>query len=284
MKTYGAVLIGRDDDYGGRLAERAAYALNSCIESYDQVIYVDYNSHDNRTLIDSIGDNLIKKGKLRVIVVTPEQHLEFTKGFYRPQACCEVLARNIGLRRLVTDFMASTNIDEVNPPREQLYLMDDEFTMYTIARHGTPPDYIPSMGNPKDIVRIREQLQEKKFPQSWPYKTHDEDIYSVIAWPGDLQFAHANVWYGVYGFAEWQKGIGVHDSYIQRKVMEWGGKVESRFDINIYHIDHGKTGGYAEDRGGMETSECLTTNFIPPDGNLNPTWGFVGYKFKEFTI
>jgi hypothetical protein len=38
-----AVTIGRNDNYGGFLAERFTYSLNSMLSTFDEVIYVDWN-------------------------------------------------------------------------------------------------------------------------------------------------------------------------------------------------------------------------------------------------
>ena len=39
-----AVIVSRNDGYGGHLNERATYCFNSAIDTYDEVIYVDWNS------------------------------------------------------------------------------------------------------------------------------------------------------------------------------------------------------------------------------------------------
>jgi hypothetical protein len=58
-----AVVVSRNDNYGEHLLERATYALNSAINTYDEVIYVDWNSPTHSLLWD-IKDNLQLKGNL----------------------------------------------------------------------------------------------------------------------------------------------------------------------------------------------------------------------------
>ena len=53
-----AVVITRNDNYGGYLNERATYCLNSAIETFDEVIYVDWHSETHSLLYD-IKDNYI---------------------------------------------------------------------------------------------------------------------------------------------------------------------------------------------------------------------------------
>lgn len=65
-----AVIISRNDNYGGHLNERATYAINSAIDSFDEVTYVDWNS-ENHSLLYDIKDNLQLKGNLKHIVIPP---------------------------------------------------------------------------------------------------------------------------------------------------------------------------------------------------------------------
>src|ERR1041385_19874 len=119
MSTYGCVIVSRNDNYGGNLKERAIFALNSCIDAYDEVVYVDYNSRE-KTLAEDIQWDLLHTGKLRVIKVSNAEHKSFTKNWESPQPCSEVLGRNIGIRRLSTDFIVSTNVDNIQPSKEDL--------------------------------------------------------------------------------------------------------------------------------------------------------------------
>jgi hypothetical protein len=47
-----AVIVSRNDNYGGHLNERATYCFNSAINTYDEVIYVDWNSETHSLLYD----------------------------------------------------------------------------------------------------------------------------------------------------------------------------------------------------------------------------------------
>ena len=104
-----AIIISRNDNYGGHLNERAIYAINSAINTYDEVIYVDWNSPTHSLLWD-IKDNLQLKGNLKHIIITPEIASILTNYNLNAQKCCEVLARNIGIRRATGDYILSTNI------------------------------------------------------------------------------------------------------------------------------------------------------------------------------
>ena len=71
-----AVIISRNDNYGGYLNERATYAINSAINTYDEVIYVDWNSSTHSLLWD-IQDNLQLKGNLKHFVIPPDGTTDF---------------------------------------------------------------------------------------------------------------------------------------------------------------------------------------------------------------
>ena len=66
-----AVIVSRNDGYGGHLNERATYCFNSAIDTYDEVIYVDWNSPEHSLLYD-IKDNIQFKSNFKHIVITPE--------------------------------------------------------------------------------------------------------------------------------------------------------------------------------------------------------------------
>ena len=69
MKTS-AVIVSRNDNYGGHLNERATYAINSAIDSFDEVFYIDWNS-DNGSMLYEIEKDLQLKGNLKHIVIPP---------------------------------------------------------------------------------------------------------------------------------------------------------------------------------------------------------------------
>ena len=136
-----AVVITRNDNYGGNLNDRATYCLNSLVNTFDEVILVDWNSPDNKPQLWDIQDKIDLKGNLKHIVITPEIASMLTNNDPQAQVCCETLARNIGIRRATGDYIVSTNIDVIAPRRDQLEktikneLNDDTF--YTISRRYT---------------------------------------------------------------------------------------------------------------------------------------------------
>jgi hypothetical protein len=89
--------------------------------TFDEVIYVDWNSPNGRPLTDDITID-VNLERLKVITVTPERakQLMGEEAYVTGQKCCEVLARNVGIRRATGDIIVSTNIDIIPPKREYL--------------------------------------------------------------------------------------------------------------------------------------------------------------------
>ena len=146
MKTS-AVIVSRNDNYGGHLNERATYAINSAIDSFDEVFYIDWNS-DNGSMLYEIEKDLQLKGNLKHIVIPPDAASQLTSHDPEAQKCCEVLARNIGIRRATGDFIVSTNIDIIQPKREDILKViekigDNKFM--TISRREVEWDYIKEL-------------------------------------------------------------------------------------------------------------------------------------------
>lgn len=277
MSTIGAVIVSRNDNYGGNLVERAIYSLNSAIETYDEVILVDYNSRD-KTLFEEVESYLIMSGKLKVFKVTNEQHKQYIESFSGAQSCNEVLGRNIGIRRATADFIISTNIDEIQPPRRYIENFEHKDKMLTVARHGTTVDHIKSIGEYHEIDKIRDYLISHEYSQAWAVT---REPWSLVEWPGDFQMAHKDLWYHIRGYDEWLLGAGIHDSHIHRKVKEMGGDVILSYDIPIYHLDHNKKNDYGENCVG-NSNACLYGKYV---GQLNSKdWGYPDDSFKEFRI
>ena len=92
-----AVIVSRNDNYGGQLNERATYCFNSAIDTYDEVIYVDWNSPTHSLLYD-IKDNIHFKGNILSLdgVRKVEVEMSFQMDDYLlagKKAATELLAR-----------------------------------------------------------------------------------------------------------------------------------------------------------------------------------------------
>jgi hypothetical protein len=249
MKTT-AVIVSRNDNYGGNLIERSTYCINSAIESFDEVIYVDWNSETHSLLYD-IKDNLQFKGNLKHIVITPETASILTNNDPDAQKCCEVLARNIGIRRATGDWIVSTNIDIIHPVKEQLQKFIEEAdknTFFTISRRDAElPEIIKYHGTGKceysEWFKLREHLIAQSQERKRETTTVNGDQYSLINCCGDFQIAPKHIWESIRGFEEELIYTLYADSNVQKKATEHSFKINAAFSPALFHINHGRGGG-----------------------------------------
>ena len=285
-----AVIVSRNDNYGGHLNERATYCLNSAIETYDEVFYVDWNSPTHSLLYD-IKDNLITKGNLKHIVITPEVAKTLTNNDPHAQICCEVLARNIGLRRAVGDWVVSTNIDIIAPKREELESTLNNLnkdTFYTISRRHTDWDQIKRFhgGEMKfdEWNSLRDHLIENSKERHFDEKTVSGDDYSIINCCGDFQIAPRHVWDEIRGMEEDLIYSLYADTNVQKKAVMHGFELKALYNPALFHIEHGKGGGGFLDGINKKTNDphrAISNQFKTYN---TEDWGFNNIEIEYETI
>jgi len=268
-----AVIMSRNDNYGGFLKERATIALSYMINTFDEVVYVDYNS-EGKPLIDEIKDFLPLEGNLTQITVTPEQHKKFIKDYPDAPNCIEVFGRNIGIRRAKGDIIISTNIDIIPPNKEIMRTFFntwyEENTFYTCSRRNVRL-------NPFDLTKykfdenLRTDLLKNIRKMTLKGDANGRHKWSRIMCCGDFQIAHKDIWNKVKGFEESLVYRFGSDTQIQMKAELSGTPVRGLFDLPIFHIDHGYD-KILDSKFNRETEEKHSEN--------KETWGFAKEKFK----
>ena len=285
-----AVIVSRNDNYGGNLKDRATYCINSAIETYDEVFYVDWNSSTHSLFYD-IEDNLKLKGNLNHIVITPEIASQLTNYDPNAQKCCEVLARNIGLRRATGDWIVSTNIDIIAPKRKELeetLKKSENNTFYTISRRHLTWEMIEEFhsGERKydDWEKLRDHLIETSEERHFEEKTVTEDDYSIINCCGDFQISTRYVWDEIRGMEEELIYPLYADTNVQKKAAMHGFNLKALYNPALFHIDHGKGGG-----GFLTGINKVTnnphraiTNQVKTHNTSN--WGFADIDIEYETI
>ena len=281
-----AVVVSRNDNYGGHLKERATYCLNSLINTFDEVFYIDWNSETNSLLWD-IQDDLQLKGNLHHIVIAPEVAKHLTNNDPHAQVCNEVLGRNIGLRRATGDWVVSTNIDVIAPRRDQLedtINKLDPNTFYTISRRYTNWDTIKEFhgGELKyqDWEPLRDYLIENSEERKWEESVVQGDDYSLINCCGDFQMATNEVWNDIRGFEEDLIYVLYSDTNVQKKAVKHGFDLKAIYSPALFHIDHGKGGGGFLDGINRKTNDPYRAiNF--QEQTQNPEdWGLGGVEIE----
>jgi len=275
-----AVVCARNDDYGGFLKERAIISLASMLDTFDEVIYVDWNS-EGKNLIEELGDNIPNTGKLKYYIVTPKQHKEFTNNDPDAQKVVEVLARNLGIRRATGDIIVSTNIDVVSPPKEwverffkTLYNKD---MAYTFARRNVAIKNIGEIDLTTPL-KIRDHLVKNMWRMN---PKGVEPGWSRVLGCGDFQLATKEQWYKVKGFEEDMMYRMVADSQVQMKMATSKIPVAGLFDYPLFHLDHDmKVSGGGGAKGG-KVNRNIQCACIEEETNNKDTWGFSDIEFEE---
>jgi hypothetical protein len=293
-----AVIIGRNDNYGGHLNARATYCLNTMLDTFDEVIYVDWNTDGPRTLVEDIPVT-VHPERLVVYKVTPDMcrdHLMGPEVYAQSQKCCEVLARNIGIRRATGDIIVSTNIDIIPPRREYLDVLLQTMTpteFWTVAKHDVDVKLLDEIfvKENRSYIALRDALplyyglnplskrlivpalaMNKAILDTIPTHAH-HNASSLICACGDFQIAYKSLWYTIKGFEESMKKRLYADSVTQYKAIMAGATVRAHNFPPVYHIDH-------ERCNAPEVQNTQT-----PDIGKNPeTWGFSDVEFPTVHI
>ena len=290
--TISAIIISRNDNYGGYLAERATYAINSAIATYDEVIYVDWNSETHSLLYD-IKDNLQLKGNLKHIVITPDIASILTNNDSEAQKCCEVLARNIGIRRATGDYIVSTNIDIIHPKREDIETIiknSDDNTFITLSRREMTWDIIKEFhgGELKydQWNKLRDYIYINSEERKHEEKTASGDDYSIINCCGDYQLAPKHIWDDIRGFEEVLIYPLFADTNVQKKAVMHGHGLKAIYNPPMFHINHGSKGwggGGIADGINKKSNDQYRAVIYQKQTENNETWGF-GDTEIEFEV
>jgi hypothetical protein len=289
-----AVIVSRNDNYGGHLNERATYAINSAIETYDEVFYVDWNS-DKHSLIYDIKDNLQLKGNLKHIAIEPSVASILTNYDPHAQKCCEVLARNIAIKRATGDYIVSTNIDIIQPKREDILKLIEEkgttnfFT--TVSRREVEWEYIKKFQggdyNFSNWNAFRDDAYKTSVPRNKLESTTPGDEYSIINCCGDFQLATKDVWHSIKGFEEDLIYPLYSDTNVQMKAKLNGYDLTGQFTPPLFHINHGSKGwgggGFAE--GINKKANDITKAISKQQESRNSEdWGFSNINIEYETF
>ena len=286
-----AVVTGRNDNYGGHLNERATYSFNTMLETFDEVIYVDWNTDSgNNILTDDLVIN--DRTKLKTLKVTPELARQLTQG-KETQKMCEVLARNVGIRRAKGRVIVSTNIDIIPPPRKYLDILVSELKpmeMVTLSKQDVELEQLDKQfGVSPDWKTVSELLTN--LVGLWPLTKrlmcphlvvnrdlltqvppqHAHSFASIIMACGDFQIALKDTWHTIKGFEESMIKRSYADTVVQYKTIMAGGTVRATNYPPVYHIEHERDNNPA-----VQNSMDLPVRTTNAD-----TWGFNDIKIPS---
>jgi hypothetical protein len=238
MKTA-ALLYVRNDGY--KEDDRVIVCLSSMLDTFDEVILLDWNSpEDKGPLLYDIQDRLPKTGRLKHYVIPPDAAKALTYEDPNAQACTQVIASNLMLRRCDADWIVATTIDIIAPRKEKLFEFiknASKSTFYTVSRRDFEINELEEFGFDK-WKEYRDHLDSVSEPRYFPAMVTPNDHYSIINCCGDFQMAHKSVWEGIKGYEEQMIYACFQDTNVQKKAVLNGYGLEAVYDLPLYHMSH----------------------------------------------
>ena len=203
--TVGAVVVTRNDGYGGNLVERSTVALTRMLDVVDEVTIVDINSRSATPFIALLPDTISKSRALKSVVISPE-HCSKELGSPCEDKLYEALGRNIGLRESTTDIIISTNPEVIFPSRFTLNkiiasaLNDEQADAVILPRRDVSLNDGVSLAQRTDADENTEIVLNRNV-NDWPVGSVSLMDVSIITNCGDFQMAHRKLWHLSGGFA-----------------------------------------------------------------------------------
>ena len=258
--TISAIFFSLNDNYTKDNKERLIIALNYMLNCVDEVVYVDWGSPNNVSLLELpyIKNNIPKTNKLIHVKISRQTINDIIpKGKHFIQ---QSIIRNIAIRKTTCDYIISTNVDIIFPNKKDLYNIinnDDKQTFYSISRKDVPMSSVIKLYS-EDKKKLREHLSsyvkvrgidnnpENKFKiESKKQISETTDLYKQYVkyariWNcGDFQMAHRNIWYDVKGFEEKMLDAAqCTDTNIQKKICNYGYKLKILNNPDVFHMSH----------------------------------------------
>ena len=230
------VIFGRNDGYKEK--ERFIIHITTMLETFDEVIYVDWNSPKQSFLYEVI-DDLPKTGRLKHYIIPPKYVKLLTNDHPEAQRCSSVLAFNIGLRRTDAEWIVASTTDIIPPFKHELNNFINQAnsnTFYTLSRREV--QYKDIIDNIENLTEFRESLGETTEPRKLPAKVTPNDEWSIFNCCGDFQLAPRNVWHKIKGFEEGMLAACFSDTNIQKKSTLYGFNLVPIYNIPLYHMSH----------------------------------------------
>jgi hypothetical protein len=236
MKTA-VILFSRNDGY--KEDDRVVTCINSMVETFDEVWYIDWNSpEDKGSLLWKLEDRITKQGKIKHIVIPPNIASQLT-----PADASVVngqIPPNLVFRRTDADWIVNTTIDIIAPKREifEAFLAKaDKNTFYTLSRRDIEIEDVAKFGFDK-WQEYRDILDQTTKERKLYAQVTPNDRYSIINCCGDFQLASKHVWNTIKGYEENMYYACYPDTNIQKKAVLNGFNLEAIYDVPLYHMSH----------------------------------------------
>jgi FkbM family methyltransferase len=230
------VVFGRNDGY--KEPERFYVHIKTMLDTFDEVIYVDWNS-DKQSFLYEIKDKLPKTNRLKHIVIPPTAANQLVNFDSKAQVCNSVLSFNIGIRRTDAEYIVLATTDIIPPSKETLQQFinkTNKYSFYTLSRRDI--EYKDVIDNINNLEAYRRHLDLTVPPRYFPAKVTPNDNYSLFNCCGDFQFATKNIWLKIRGYEEEMLYACFCDTNVQKKAVLYGFQLVPVYDVPLYHMSH----------------------------------------------
>ena len=230
------IVFGRNDGYKEK--ERFAIHLTTMLETFDEVIYIDWNSPTHSFLYEVL-DMIPKTGRLKHFAIPPEYAKMLSNNDEKAQICNSVLSFNLGLRRTDAEWIVLSTTDIIPPTKEVLHKFISQAnknSFYTFSRRDI--EYDDVIANLDNLDEYRKTLDKTTEPRYFPTKVTPNDEYSIFNCCGDFQLAPKNLWYKLRGYEEPMLYACFVDTNVQKKSVLYGFNLVPVYDVPLYHMSH----------------------------------------------
>ena len=230
------IVFGRNDGYKEK--ERFAIHLTTMLETFDEVIYIDWNSPTHSFLYEVL-DMIPKTGRLKHFAIPPEYAKMLSNNDEKAQICNSVLSFNLGLRRTDAEWIVLSTTDIIPPTKEVLHKFISQAnknSFYTFSRRDIEYDNV--IANLDNLDEYRKTLDKTIEPRYFPTKVTPNDEYSIFNCCGDFQLAPKNLWYKLRGYEEPMLYACFVDTNVQKKSVLYGFNLVPVYDVPLYHMSH----------------------------------------------
>jgi hypothetical protein len=254
-----AVVVGRNDDYMSDFAQRLRATIAWNIKYLaDEVIFVEWNPPRDRQLLSV---DLARQFKsLRAYVVSPEIHEAICENSKVP--LLEFHAKNVGIRRAVTEWIVTTNADAAFGPDLVNTILQNKLAndvVYSAQRFD-----IPWREGRETQIGLLDCLHYRRVIPYHPLGT------------GEFGFASKEMWDRARGYDESlvRHRIGVDKRGVAQLIAH-GARSEKAG--TVFHLAHPTscTEGVQEHHGEFATWD----DDVPYENDLN--WGLADRQERE---
>lgn len=278
MKTA-AILFSRNDGY--KEDERVIVCLNSMVDTFDEVWYIDWNSPEDRgSLLWKVENSINKVGKIRHIVIPPSIASQLT-----PEGASVVnglIPPNLVIRRTDADWIVNTTIDIIAPRRDKFleFLQGaNPNTFYTLSRRDIEIGDLEKYGF-ELWKEYRERLNQTTQERRLYAKVTPNDSYSIINCCGDFQLAHRDLWNNIKGYEENMYYACFPDTNIQKKAVMNGYNLEAIYDIPLYHMSHKGMGNDGSSPSKQKYNDPMKWVEYFKESENSDNWGLYGVNIE----